>query len=283
MYHLEICEINTLLVQAWTNEWWVGRIAPGLDHFDTTAFTPIEGAHGVLDYGGVYAAKTGADTAIDQRKSTRRVMFSSTGWQRKGVPGCEPQQTMPRELTLSTPAEALRHGEGGAPFLWIEPAKELTTLRTTVAPKFRAIAGTPDAMISGAGAQIEVAVSCSGIKTTETEMSLTLTVLRSKDGREGVRVSYWQTNSTLQVDHRLANMHSPSSLVQNAPVPSAIVSTNDMQTHRVDGGYHDEQFWIISEREHVRACLEVAGHCLVTPLVGAELTQRGCHVLQVAG
>lgn len=226
------------LVQAWTNEWWVGRIAPGLGHFDTTAFTPIEGAHGVLDYGGVYAAKTGADTVIDQRQSTRRVMFSSTGWQRKGVPGCEPQQTMPRELTLSTPAEALRHGEGGAPFLWIEPAKELTTLRTTVPPKFRAIAGTPGAMISGAGAQVEVVVSCSQIKPTETEMSLTLTVLRSKDGREGVRVSYWQTNNTLQVDHRLANSYSPSNLVQNAPVPPAIVSTNGSLELRVviDGG-----------------------------------------------
>ena len=115
-------------MQAWTNEWWVGRIAPGLGHFDTTAFTPIKGAHGVLDYGGVYAAKTGADSVIDQRQSTRRVMFSSTGWQRQGVPGCEPQQTMPRELTLSSPTEAVRYGEGGAPFLWIEPAKIHTSL-----------------------------------------------------------------------------------------------------------------------------------------------------------
>lgn len=165
-------------------------------------------------------------------------MFSSTGWQRKGVPGCEPQQTMPRELTLSTQEEALRHGEGGAPFLWIEPATELTKLRTTVAPKFRATAGTPGAVISGAGAQVEVAVSCSGIKATETEMSLMLTVLRSKDGREGVRVSYWQANNTLQVDHRLANAHSPSSLVQNAPVPSTIAFANGSLELRVviDGG-----------------------------------------------
>ena len=47
------------------------------------------------------------------RQSTRRVVFSSTGWQRKGVPGCQPQQTMPRELRLSNASEAAS-GNGGA-------------------------------------------------------------------------------------------------------------------------------------------------------------------------
>ena len=59
------------------------------------------------------AAKTGADQVVDQRQSTRRVVFSSTGWQRKGVPGCQPQQTMPRELRLSNASEAAS-GNGGA-------------------------------------------------------------------------------------------------------------------------------------------------------------------------
>ena len=192
----------------------------------------------MLDYGGVYAAKTGADSVADQRKSTRRVMFSSTGWQRKGVPGCEPQQTMPRELTLSTHAEAARYGEGGAPFLWIEPAKELTQLRTTTAPKFHATAGESGATIAAAGAQIEVAVSCTGVSSTAADASVVLTVLQSKDGEEGVRVSYWRANNTLQVDHRRANAHSPSTLVQNAPVPRTIFSPNGSLELRVvvDGG-----------------------------------------------
>jgi hypothetical protein len=194
---------------AWTNEWWVGRIAPGLGHFDKTAFTPIEGAHGVLDYGGVYAAKTGADSVVDQRLSTRRVMFSSTGWQRKGVPGCEPQQTMPRELSLSNASEAALFGVGGAPFLWIEPAAEIMGVRTTTTPKFHATAVPPPglggavaaAAIPATGAQIEVLVSCSGMQQQHDDHSqeqpskaavaaapaaVELTVLQSTDGKEGV-------------------------------------------------------------------------------------------------
>ena len=192
----------------------------------------------MLDYGGVYAAKTGADSVADQRQSTRRVMFSSTGWQRTGVPGCDPQQTMPRDLTLSTPTEAALHGERGAPFLWIEPAKELAELRTTAAPKFHATTGVSGATIVAAGAQIEVVVSCSGASAKVADISLVLTVLQSKDGKEGVRVSYWQTNNTLQVDHSRANTHSPSKLVQNAPVPSTIFSANGSLELRVvvDGG-----------------------------------------------
>ena len=99
----ELFVVISSIYPAWTNEWWIGRIASGLGHFDKTAFTPIEGAHGVLDYGGVYAAKTGADQVVEQRDSTRRVMFSSTGWGRKGVPGCDPQQTMPRKFPSNLP------------------------------------------------------------------------------------------------------------------------------------------------------------------------------------
>lgn len=58
--------------------------------------------------------------------------------------------------------------------------------------------------------------------------------------------------------------------------------TNGRETHRVDRGYHDEEFWVIPERENIRARLEVAGHCFIAPLVGAELAERGRNVLQVA-
>ena len=49
----ELFVVISSVYPAWTNEWWVGRITPGVGHFDKTAFTPIAGAHGVLDYGGV--------------------------------------------------------------------------------------------------------------------------------------------------------------------------------------------------------------------------------------
>lgn len=220
---------------AWTNEWWIGKIEPGLNHFDTTAFTPIPGAHGVLDHGGVYAAKTGADQVVDQRQSTRRVMFSSTGWQRKGVPGCGNQQTMPRDLSMSpvtppAPAPAV-------PYLIIQPAKEVAGLRThggaAAPPKFSRAA---PATFAATGSQLEIEVNCTGFDASS---SFKLSVLQSapSDAQEAVTVSFTAANSTLTVDHRHANRMRPSTLLQNAPVPeSAVVAGKISMRVFVDGG-----------------------------------------------
>ena len=55
------------------------------------------------------------------------------------------------------------------PFLWIEPAREVTSLRTTASPKFQATttgAGGKVVPVAGAtGSQIEARVSCTGVKT----------------------------------------------------------------------------------------------------------------------
>ena len=54
------------------------------------------------------------------------------------------------------------------PFLWIEPAREVTSLRTTASPKFQAKTtgdGGKVVPVSGAtGSQIEARVSCTGVK-----------------------------------------------------------------------------------------------------------------------
>jgi hypothetical protein len=210
---------------AWTNEWWIGKIKEGLGHFDEPAFQPIAGAHGVLDYGGVYAAKTGADQVVDQRESTRRVMFSSTGWQRNGVPGCDPQQTMPRDLGLVP---------GAVPRLSIDPAREVATLRQGKPTRILAKAGQPPVQFRKTGSQVEVLVSCSGLNS---ESSVTATVLQSIDGVEGVPISYFPANRTLSVNHRKIIRTGGENLLQNAPVPAALAA-NSSAVLRVllDGG-----------------------------------------------
>ena len=66
-------------------------------------------------------------------------------------------------------AELKRHVVLDRPFLWIEPAREVTSLRTTASPKFQATttgAGGKVVPVSGAtGSQIEARVSCTGVKT----------------------------------------------------------------------------------------------------------------------
>lgn len=109
------------LAPSYTNEWWIGNLKPGTGHYGQTAFTPLPGAHGVLDFGGVFAGKTGADVKIDQRQSTRRVLFSTTediehdasGVTGSAWVGCAyGTMLMPRELSLGfrTAASGLSYG-----------------------------------------------------------------------------------------------------------------------------------------------------------------------------
>ena len=50
---------------------------------------------------------------------------------------------------------------------------------------------------------------------------------QQEEEEEAVVISFWAANSTLQVDHRHANRRKPSSLVQNAPVPPAVLLGSD--------------------------------------------------------
>ena len=65
-------------------------------------------------------------------------------------------------------AELKRRVVVDRPFLWIEPAREVTSLRTTASPKFQAKTtgdGGKIVPVSGAtGSQIEARVSCTGVK-----------------------------------------------------------------------------------------------------------------------
>ena len=152
-------------------------------------------------------------------------MFSSTGWQRKGVPGCGNQQTMPRDLSLSAAGTGTdAPASASPPHLVIQPAKEVESLRANggaaAPPKY---SGAAPARVAHAGSQLEVQVNCTGFGAAS---SFTLSVLQSAEGdaAEAVIVSFAAVNSTLTVDHRHANHYHPSGLLQNAPVPDAAVA-----------------------------------------------------------
>ena len=61
---------------SYTAEWFIGTLRPGTDNYARPAFTQL--ARGVVDFGGMFAPKTGADDVTDQWLSTRRVLFSTS-------------------------------------------------------------------------------------------------------------------------------------------------------------------------------------------------------------
>ena len=108
---------------------------------------------------------------------------------------------MPRDLAMSTPAQTA--GNGGVPYLAIDPAREVAALRTT---RTAAFSGAAPATFPRTGAQVEVAVNCTGGgRSVPASSHVKLSVLASADLAEGVHIEYFAANSTLRVDHRSAN------------------------------------------------------------------------------
>jgi hypothetical protein len=192
---------------SYTAEWFIGTLKPGTHNYANPAFTQL--ARGVVDYGGMFAPKTGADDVIDQRQSTRRVLFSDSEDLVTNQPG-EPKgenvygcagmsMLMPRELSLGV-------REDKTLFLRMAPLPEMVTLRGTERH------GATPVLFNATGSQVEVRVACAS-NTTE---AVRVEVLRSEDER--LAVSYSRFSRTLTIDHRHANAQSPAKgLVQEAP------------------------------------------------------------------
>ena len=195
----DLFAVLSSLAPSYTNEWWVGELKPGAGHYDQTAFTPL--SHGVLDYGGVFAGKTGADVTIDQRQSDRRVLFGTTediehdasGATGSAWAGCGcGTMLLPRELSLGARATA---GGEQQPFLRIAPVKEVETLRQG-AP----MTGVAPVRFKATGSQVEVLVRCDA--ATE---EVTVRLYESDDQTEGVSVSYSRRNATMAVNRTSSN------------------------------------------------------------------------------
>ena len=205
---------------SYTAEWFIGTLRPGVDNYDRPAFAQL--ARGVVDYGGIFAPKTGADDVADQRLSTRRVLFSTSEdlMQNRdthtpgvgvgeNVPGC-PGMTMlmPRELGLG---QRRRSDNETDWFLTMAPPPEVASLRGVEQR------GVVPVQFRSTGSQLEVRVRCAA-----TIDKLEVDVLRSASGAERLTVSYYRSNHTLSVDQRHANAEisrsvAAAALVQMAP------------------------------------------------------------------
>jgi hypothetical protein len=73
------------------NEYWVGDIV------DSRTFAPT--SRGILDFGMLYAARTGSSATSSLDGTERRVIFGATGWAPpRSLPGCQPHTSMQIEL-----------------------------------------------------------------------------------------------------------------------------------------------------------------------------------------
>jgi hypothetical protein len=198
---------------SYTAEWFIGTLRPGNGNYARPAFTQL--ARGVVDYGGMFAPKTGADDVTDQRQSTRRVLFSTSEDlmqnRQTHTPGVGAGETvrgcsgmtmlMPRELGLGQRRDKTW-------FLRMAPPVEVVSLRGAEQH------GVTPAQFRSTGSQVEVRVLCAASSAT-----VSVEVLRSASGDERLTVSYDRSNRTLSIDQRHTNAETPpaAALVQEAP------------------------------------------------------------------
>jgi hypothetical protein len=218
---------------SYTAEWFIGTLRPGNDNYARPAFTQL--ARGVVDHGGMFAPKTGADDVTDQRQSTRRVLFSTSEDLMQNrqthtpgvgvgetVPGCSGMtMLMPRELGLG-------QRDDKTWFLRMAPPPEVASLRGAEQR------GVTPAQFRSTGSQLEVRVLCAASSATA---SVRIDVLRSASGAERLTVSYDRSNRTLSIDQRHANAETPpaAALVQEAPYDAEEGGPLELRVF-VDGG-----------------------------------------------
>lgn len=186
-----------------TNEWFVGAIDPS----ESATFQTH--SRGLLDYGQLYAARTGASgdgPAGRQAPNGRRVLFGATGWH--NPPGmdssCDPQiHLIPRDLGIDKVT-------GG---LSIAPIPELATLRVGAATVGDEKAG---AVSITTGARLQLQLNCTGSFETSGGDSdvVGFEVLATSDRMAFTRVGYNLTSRRMFVDHRSSSRTVTSEIVQ---------------------------------------------------------------------
>lgn len=169
--------------QGTSTTWWVGRM-------DSTGAHFTAGTVGLVDYGQLYAGRSGTDVTLNG--TSRRLLFGFTGWQAPTLePGCGDYHGMyhvlPRELSIA---------EGR---LQIRPVAEVALLRGT-----RVASGVADlAKPFVAGAQTDIEVRCnfsgSALPTTGS-LHLELLADAEEDGAALI-VGYDFAEELLFVDH----------------------------------------------------------------------------------
>jgi sucrose-6-phosphate hydrolase SacC (GH32 family) len=190
------------------NQWWTGTLTG-----TPPRFTPEK--VGLLDFGSLYAAKSGS--TFLQGRDSRRVVFGFTGWSEPtAAAGCGRYLVMPRELTVR------------ASGLHIDPIPEMKRLRVAgsethgvidglVGGVFDGMVGSETALVLATGAQIEVDVTCTCTSPWPSHGQVVLRTLGSVDGeyRTEVGWDFGSGGTPFFVDHTRCCQNT-SSIVQRA-------------------------------------------------------------------
>ena len=170
-------------------QWWTGEI-----DMKTLQFKPT--AAGLVDYGNMFAAKTG--TAEQQSGTSRRVLFAFPGWTQTTKPKSAPK-------CLHLPRDLLPGADGQ---MRIAPIPEMEVLRRK--------AGTASELAGGT--QVEVRLACASAASG----TVGVDVLATGDGSQRTRVSYDYARHMLVVDQSASCGAAPGAgVVQTAPVALA--------------------------------------------------------------
>lgn len=208
------------------DQWWSGTI-------DETTMQFIPEETGLLDYGNLFAAKTGS--VENQAGTSRRVVFGFPGWT---------QSTKPREAVncLQFPRE-LTFVENR---LHVSPIAEMDLLRN---PKTKvSCSNCKNKTALAGGAQIEIRLSAaSGHPSTRAQRfgglqgAVGADVLVSPDGSQYTRIVYDFHQQKLLVDQRACCGESPGNgVVQNAPI--VLANGEDLELAVFVDGYLIEVF-----------------------------------------
>jgi sucrose-6-phosphate hydrolase SacC (GH32 family) len=170
-------------------QWWTGEI-----DMQTFQFRPT--ATGLVDYGNMFAAKSG--TTEHQSGTSRRVLFAFPGWTQATKPKAAPKcLNLPRDLTPCADGR-----------MRISPIPEMASLRRRAGSRSELAGGT----------QVEVRLSCASAPSGAVGVDM----LATADGAQRTRVGYDYTRQMLVVDQRAScgPAHS-GGIVQTAPAALA--------------------------------------------------------------
>lgn len=220
------------------NEYWVGDIV------DSRTFAPT--SRGILDFGMLYAARTGSSATSSLDGTERRVIFGATGWAPpRSLPGCQPHTSMqiellPRDLgidakgrlTISPIPElvTLRKPGGRQTSAWLPSANSGDQLSAPVAHGSAATGSLLDLRMTCEGRPRSGAGAAGSQSSRDT---VAMHVLVAAGGASFTAIGYNYSSSQLFIDHRHSSTRCPDRVICG---PGAIVQTAPLQGGGLDEG-----------------------------------------------
>ena len=192
---------------------------------DSTGTRFTAESSGLLDYGQLYAGRTG--TSVAAAPGDRRVLFGFSGYPSPTQP--KVCQTLPgayHGMYHVFPRELSIKGDGR---LNLSPVDELKTLHTLHQANGVAITG-PSSRSLATGSQLDVTVSCEWGDTPPTTGQLSLSIFEDAQANESLLIGYDFAAQELFVDHALIGN---ATIRQTAPLARARLNGSSSDILRI--------------------------------------------------